>query len=111
MRAAIDPAALLDAMTNDAALAMGASRRQRRDRAFETVERQGLSLRQDLEALVVVVAANIARRHDSILSQGGTLPTHSRRLPPEQLAQMVLRALQLPASRRRQVSARAVDIK
>src|SRR5260221_124670 len=63
MRAAIDPAALLDAMSNDAALAMGASRRQRGDRAFETVERQGLSLRQDLETLVVVVAAYIAYRH------------------------------------------------
>src|SRR5262249_7804267 len=53
----------LEAVADDAAVAMMAMRRHRRDGAFETVECHGGAALDDLEGLVVVSAGEIAFRH------------------------------------------------
>src|SRR5205807_9549091 len=63
MGAAIHPAASLDAMPDDRAMAMRAAWGHRVDRAFETVEAHRAAAGRDLERLVVVVAANVAFGH------------------------------------------------
>jgi len=52
MRAAEDLAAGLDAMADDPATAMAASRRQGLDGALEAIERHGLAAQADAERLV-----------------------------------------------------------
>src|SRR5436190_805013 len=52
-----------DAMTDDLATAVSAGRRQRVNRAFEAVERLGLSRHRDLKGFVVIVATHAAFRH------------------------------------------------
>ena len=64
MGAAIDGAAVFDAMPDDWTLAVDAPRRHRMDRAFEAVECHRLSSLHDLERLVVIVTAHIANRHE-----------------------------------------------
>src|SRR5688572_24462592 len=66
--AAVEVAARLHAVPDDAHTAGIAARRQRLDRALEAVERMGLAIHPDLERLVVVVTAQLALRH--------TLPPH-----------------------------------
>src|SRR5262245_43305186 len=63
MHAAIDRAFMLDAVSDDAAAAMRAHRRQHMDRTFEAVENEGAAAHLDFEALVVIVAALLASRH------------------------------------------------
>jgi hypothetical protein len=68
----------LDAVTDNAAIAMVAMRRERMDGAFKRIERHGLSGGHDLERLVIVIAANIAF-HEGLLSKangdaGGGVP-------------------------------------
>src|SRR6266705_2579061 len=63
MGAAEDRVVLLDAVTDDADAAVIAGRRERMDRAFEAVERMGVSVHRHLERLVVIVAAGFASGH------------------------------------------------
>src|SRR5436190_8988107 len=63
MSAAIDLAAGFDAVADNGAIAMGAARRHRVDRAFEAVEIHRAAGAGDLERLVVIVAADIAFGH------------------------------------------------
>ena len=58
--AAEHPAALVQAVTDEAHAAMRAGGRELMDRAFEAVERIGLALRHNLKGLVVVVTARVA---------------------------------------------------
>ena len=67
MDAAIDRVAMLHAMADDAAAAMRADRRERRDGAFERVEDERAPAHGDLEALVIVVAALRAFAHGDVL--------------------------------------------
>src|SRR5207253_8576276 len=57
--AAIDAPVLLDAVADDAALAVGASRREGLDGALEAVERVRGASHRDLEGLVVLVSAHL----------------------------------------------------
>src|SRR5205823_220400 len=70
VRAAKDVVALLDAVADDLAAAVGTLRRQRVDGALETVERLGPAARRHAEGLVVFVAANVTAGHDSTSSKG-----------------------------------------
>src|SRR4051794_2390003 len=65
MVAAVHLAAGFDAVADDVAIAVMAFRRQRVDRALETVERVTFTLRDDLERFFVVVAAYFAACHGS----------------------------------------------
>jgi hypothetical protein len=56
----IRPASSLDTVANDLAAAVVANGRERVDRAFETVERVTLSLGNNFERRIVVVAADLA---------------------------------------------------
>jgi len=67
------------AVTDYTAIAMRTSRRERVDRAFEAVEHVRLSFQRDLEALVVVVAADLTRRHPSLPSRWRCSPRFSTR--------------------------------
>src|SRR5919198_5000041 len=75
--AAEDPTVRLDAVADHAAATVGAERRERLNRTLEAVERVPLASAHDFERLVVVVTANLADRHLSLLSR---LPG-SRTLP------------------------------
>jgi len=61
--AAEDSAVGLDTVADHSATAVSASRGKRVDRALEAVEDMRLPVPNNLESLVVVVAANLARRH------------------------------------------------
>jgi hypothetical protein len=63
MHAAEDGVTMLHAMTDDAAAAMRADRREGGDGAFEAVEDERAAAHGDLEALVVVIAALRAFAH------------------------------------------------
>ena len=63
MYAAENGIAMLHAMPDDAAVAMRADGRERRDGAFEAVEHKRAAVHDDLEAPVVVVAALRAFAH------------------------------------------------
>ena len=63
MGAAIDGAAVLDAMSNHGTLAVRAPWRHRLDRTFEAVERHRLSSLGDAKSPVVVVTANVTNSH------------------------------------------------
>jgi hypothetical protein len=63
MGAAIDGAAVLDAMSNHGTLAVRAPWRHRVDRTFEAVERHRLSSLGDAKSPVVVVTANVTNSH------------------------------------------------
>src|SRR5688572_10258077 len=63
MSATVNRAGRFDAMADDLALAMRADRRHGVYGAFEAVERQGLPRLRDLKGLVVVVSADVTRRH------------------------------------------------
>ena len=65
-RAAIDFAALFDAMPNDSALAVRAGRGHCLNRAFEAVEGHRAAVASDLKCLVVFVSTDIACRHDQV---------------------------------------------
>jgi hypothetical protein len=54
----------LKPVSHDPDAAVRARRRQRMDRAFETVECMGLTAFDDLKGLVVVVAASFTCSHD-----------------------------------------------
>jgi hypothetical protein len=53
----------LDAMADDSAFAVLANRGHRLDRTLEAVEDMTRTGRNNLEALVVIIAANFARGH------------------------------------------------
>src|SRR5437763_5170012 len=59
VRAAIDAPVLLDAVADDAAIAVGARRREGLDGALEAVERVRGASHRDLEGLVVLVSAHL----------------------------------------------------
>jgi hypothetical protein len=63
MNAAEDLSSLLDAMPDDAALAMRAPRGKRMDRAFEAVEDVGFPAHDYFECFVIFVSANFAFSH------------------------------------------------
>ena len=63
MHATINFALLFYAVPDNPALAMGAGRRQRLDRAFEAVEDMTLAGDNYFECLVVLVFANFAFSH------------------------------------------------
>src|SRR5450759_3869472 len=65
--AAEHPAALLQAVADDAHAATRAGGRECMDRAFEAVERMGLASRHDLKGFVVVIAARVAFSHGELL--------------------------------------------
>ena len=60
VRAAINRALGLDTVAQRAAIAMRATRRQRMNGAFKTVECPALALHGNLEGLVVIVTADVA---------------------------------------------------
>ena len=64
MSAAENLPILLNAMPHDPALAMGAHRRQRMNRALERVKRVLGPIRCHGKRLVVIVPTNFADRHD-----------------------------------------------
>jgi hypothetical protein len=53
----------LQAMPDDPAAAMSASRRQGMDRALKAVKRVALAVHHDLEGLVILIAANFTCSH------------------------------------------------
>lgn len=61
----MDDVILLDTVSDNPATAMRAGRRQLVDCAFETVERVGLAIQNNLECLVVIISAEIASGHDN----------------------------------------------
>jgi hypothetical protein len=63
MDAAEDFAALLDAMSDDPAMAVRTNRRERVDRAFEAIKGVLLASDDHLKRLVIVIFANFAFRH------------------------------------------------
>lgn len=67
--AAEDLAVSLYSVSNDAAAAVGTLWRERLDRTFEAVERMLRVADHDVESLVVVVAAQIADRHERTTSR------------------------------------------
>lgn len=71
VRAAIEPAGSFDAVSDDSALAVGAGRGYRLDRALEAVEDHGPAIGgHELEGFVVFVAAQVAFRHGVLLVSG-----------------------------------------
>ena len=75
-------AVLLHAVSHDPASAMRARRRDCVDRAFEAVEDVASSAGDYLEALVIVVSADFAFRHNVIVSRAtGTLAVSMITLP------------------------------
>jgi hypothetical protein len=66
MGAAIDRAAVLDAMTDDRTLAVRTPRRHGMDRTFEAVERHRLSSLRDAKRLVVVITADVTSCHENL---------------------------------------------
>ena len=66
--AAVHPSVALRSMADDPDTAMRAHRRERVNRAFETVENMSLAPHHNLEAFVVVVAAELAFGHECLLS-------------------------------------------
>jgi hypothetical protein len=67
MSTAIDFTFCLDPVADDAAVAVGATRRHGLDGAFETVKRHAPIALHDLEGFIVVVAALIALCHVILL--------------------------------------------
>lgn len=67
MNAAKDLSVLLDAMPDNAALAMRARRGKRMDRAFEAVEDVALPADDYFESFVIFVFANFALSHNNKL--------------------------------------------
>ena len=65
--AAIDSAAVLDTMSDDGTLTVGAARGHRVDRTFETVEGHRLASLRDPKGLVVVIAADVTGCHQILL--------------------------------------------
>ncbi len=63
MDAAEDFAALLHAVPNNPTVAMRANRRERMDRAFETIEGVMLAGHNHFERLVILIFANFACSH------------------------------------------------
>jgi hypothetical protein len=57
-----------DAVADHSAAAMRASRGQRVNGAFETVEEMPLALHRDFEAFIVIVSADFTLRHAEFLS-------------------------------------------
>lgn len=66
MVAAIHLAAGFHTVADDVAITVVALRRERVDRAFETVERMALTVSDDLKRLVVIVPANFTPHHGSL---------------------------------------------
>ena len=61
-----------DAMADDTAIAVWASRRQRVDCALETIERVTLSAYDDFKGLVIIVLADFAFSHtEFVRARGG----------------------------------------
>src|SRR5262245_44181707 len=73
-RAAVERAVDFHAVADDPALAVAAGRRERVDRAFETVEDVRGSGLHDGECLVVIVTANFTPGHGALSCQGLLLP-------------------------------------
>src|SRR5262245_52009163 len=71
MGAAVGLALRLDAVADDAAVAMGTARGHGVDGAFEAVESHGAAALGDAQGLVVVVAADVAGRHRALLAAIG----------------------------------------
>jgi hypothetical protein len=57
----------LDAVSDDFAAAMSADRRKAMNRAFKTIEDVTISRRYDLKRQVIIVTANFALRHITLL--------------------------------------------
>ena len=60
-----------DAVADNTAVAVGANRRQRVDRALEAVESVTLSAHDDFKRLVLFVLANFACRHTQFVRARG----------------------------------------
>ena len=60
-----------DAVSDDTAVAVGANRRQRVDRALEAVESVTLSAHDDFKRLVIFVLANFACSHTQFVRTRG----------------------------------------
>src|SRR6266536_4809659 len=115
MGAAVEPARHLDTVTEDAAAAVFAYRRQLRDGALEAVERVRLTAgRADLKGHPVVVTTNVAGRHGPHLplrlpvpltlraarpagNSSGLDQALGRNMPEQHLAQLPVRAIQCNA--------------
>lgn len=67
MRAAEHATVLFDAVANDAAVAMLASRGHGMDRALERIERAATIALDDVEGVAVVVSAYITGFHGTLL--------------------------------------------
>ena len=63
MGAAINGAAVLDAMPDDRTLAVRTPGRHRMDRTFEAVERHRFASLRDAKSFVVVVTAHVTNCH------------------------------------------------
>ena len=70
MAAAVDLAIRLDAVSDDATIAVIAFGRERVNRALETVERVVFTIGDDLEGFVVIIAANFAACYGSSPHKG-----------------------------------------
>ena len=78
VRAAVGLSVRLDAVADDAALAVRARRSEYMDRALEAVEGMLLSALGDQEGLVVVVAADLTLSHCALpLKTTGRAANHS----------------------------------
>jgi hypothetical protein len=64
MRTTKHPAGNFDTMADDSAPAMLAGRRERMNRAFETIEDVSGVVTPDLKRLVIVISTNFAFCHD-----------------------------------------------
>ena len=63
----------LDAVADDTAVAVGANRRQRVDRALEAIKGVTFSAHDDFKRLVIFVLANFACRHTQFVrARGGS---------------------------------------
>ena len=83
MDAAENLAALLHPVPDDPAMAMRTDRRERVDRALETVEGVMLSGYDHFEGLVVFVFANFTCSHTATLSRAAGVVAVSDLLSPE----------------------------
>ena len=66
---AIEDSIDFNTMSNDSTLAMCALRRHRLDRTFETIEDVRFARRDELESLVVLVAADFTLAHRGALDR------------------------------------------
>jgi hypothetical protein len=68
MGTTVDHAVMLYAVADDPARTVGAGRSEGMDRTFEAVERVALAVHDDVESIVVIIAAHVADSHLSLHS-------------------------------------------